>query len=95
MTVLLGEQTVHKNADGLFYLEQWHHNGLVRMEILTSETSSSLSAMPVGPHNFTEKQVSHADSVVVSNERNLFQDFTLKIGEDVLPKLDFSTRKPD
>lgn len=81
--------------DGFFYLEQWPNNGLVCMEILTSETSFSLSAMPVGPHNFTEKQVSHADLVVVSDEPNLFQDFTLKIGKDALPKLDFSTGKTD
>lgn len=54
-----------------------------------------LSAMPVGPHNFAEKQVSHGDLVVVSNEPNLFQDLTLKIGKDALPKLAFSRLKPE
>lgn len=41
-----------KNVGRSFSLEQRHSNGLVWMESLTSETSSSLSAMPVGPHNF-------------------------------------------
>jgi len=65
------------------------------MESLASETSSLLSAMPVGPHNFAEKQVSHGDLVVVSSEPNLFPDFTLEIRKDVLPKLAFSAVNPD
>ena len=95
VTFLLWEQTAHKNVGRFFSLEQWHSNRLVCMESLTSETSFSLSTMPVGPHNFAEKQVSHGDLVVASNKPNLFQDFTLKIGKDALPKLAFSTVKPD
>lgn len=30
--------------------------------------------MPVGPHNFTEKQVSRGDLVADCNERNCLQD---------------------
>lgn len=63
------------------------------MESLTSETSSSLSTMPVGPCNSTEKQVSHDGLVVVNNKANLFPDFTLKRQKDALPKWAFSTEK--
>lgn len=94
VTVVLWEQAVHRNMGRSFSLEQQHRNGLVWMESLTSETSSSLSAMPVGPCNSTEKQVSHDDLVVV-NKANLFPDFTLKRQKGALPKWAFSTVKTD
>lgn len=93
VTFLPWEEAVHKNVGRSFSLEQRHSHGLVWMESLTSETSSSLSTMPVGPHNSIEKQVSHDDLVVVNNKANLSPDFTLKRQKDALPKWAFSTVK--
>lgn len=73
LTFLLPEQEVHKVVNRCFSVEKWHSSQLAWMESLTSETSSSFSAMPVGPHNFTEKQVSRGDLVAVCNEQNCLQ----------------------
>lgn len=78
LTFLLPEQTVHKAVSRCFSVEKWHSSGLAWMESLTPETSSSSSAMPVGPHNFTEKQVSRGDLVADCNEWNCLQDLNTR-----------------